>query len=366
RYNFTMGQVPHSWSLGTRKGKQPMKKKNIPFLGAVSRLIPLFTLLASILILPKVQAEIGGMFTVGGLTYTIQTEEPDTKTGTVSVQTESLEISGNIAIPASIVNGGINYSVTLLPVEAFSSCSKLTSINIPNGITEIAEKTFYGCTIMTNVNIPEGVTSIGPRAFSGCNKLTSIEIPDSVVSIGKSAFSGCWSLTNVVIPESVTSIGPRAFTGCLSLTNIEFPESMTYIPDNLFDGCNSLTNITISENVTYIGEYAFYDCSSLTNITIPGSVTSIGTQAFYDCSSLTNITIPESVTSIGARAFSSCSSLTAVYFRGNAPVLPFGNAFDAPSVIYYKGGTTGWTNPWSGRPTALWILAPEIAEQPQS
>ena len=100
---------------------------------------------------------------------------------------------------------------------------------------------------------------------------------------------------------------------------------------------------------------AFAGCSSLTSIKIPDSVTSMGQHAFSECRSLTSITIPDSVTEIGGGAFLHCRSLTDVYFKGDAPKLPGGNAFSDPSVIYYKPGTKGWTNPWSGRPTKEWV-----------
>lgn len=102
-------------------------------------------------------------------------------------------------------------------------------------------------------------------------------------------------------------------------------------------------------------DVAFSECSSLTSITIPYSATSIGLDAFRGCSSLTSVTIPDSVTSIGWYAFYDCSRLTDVYFKGNVPQLPGGEAFSKPSVIYYKPGTRGWTNPWDGRPTKEWI-----------
>ena len=75
----------------------------------------------------------------------------------------------------------------------------------------------------TDVVIPstidgKRVTRIGDEAFSACTSLTSVTIPDSVTSIGDSAFYRCTNLTSVTIPDSVTSIGWGAFYGCESLT----------------------------------------------------------------------------------------------------------------------------------------------------
>ena len=156
------------------------------------------------------------------------------------------------------------------------------------------------------------VTSIGVSAFSGCSSLETITIPDSVTSIGDQAFWGCGSLTSITIPNSVTSIGIAAFHNCSSLETINIPEGVTSIYANTFSSCDSLTSITIPNSVTSIDTNAFRDCSSLETINIPEGVTSIGDRAFQACTSLTSITIPSSATTIGYSAFSGCTNLNNV------------------------------------------------------
>lgn len=75
----------------------------------------------------------------------------------------------------------------------------------------------------------KNVTEIGGSAFSGCSSLTSVMIPESVTSIGIYAFFNCSSLVNVTIPENVTSIAAFSFEGCSSLAHITIPESVTNI-----------------------------------------------------------------------------------------------------------------------------------------
>ena len=183
---------------------------------------------------------------------------------------------------------------------------------IPNdgSVTSIGSSAFSGCSGLMSVTIPDSVTSIGSSAFSGCSGLTSVTIPDSVTSIGSSAFNGCGGLMSIIIPDSVTSIGDSAFFGCSGLTSITIPDSVTNIGNSVFYGCSGLTSITIPDSVTNIGNSVFYGCSGLTSITIPDSVTRIGTYAFSGCSGLTSIIIPDSVTSIENYVFDDCGKVT--------------------------------------------------------
>lgn len=68
---------------------------------------------------------------------------------------------------------------------------KLTTVVIPNGVTEISEKAFAGCTGLTSITIPDSVTTIGSEAFKDCTSLSNVIIPDSVIDMYSNAFDGC-------------------------------------------------------------------------------------------------------------------------------------------------------------------------------
>ena len=134
------------------------------------------------------------------------------------------------------------------------------------------------------------ITSIGCWAFSGCSALKNITIPESVTSIGKYAFNSCVNLTSIDIPSSVTSIGEGAFSQCASLRNITIPDSVTFIDENAFAECIGLESIVLPASITKISKAVFWCCFELKNVTIPSSVTSIEELAFDNCKEFTFIT----------------------------------------------------------------------------
>ena len=194
----------------------------------------------------------------------------------------------------------------------FIGCRSLTSLVIPNSVTNIGDYAFSGCRSLTDIVIPDSVTRIGDGAFRGCKSLTDIVIPNSVTSIGDNAFEYCFSLSNLVIPDGVTSIEDNAFKGCYSLSSVVIPDSVSCIGFGAFENCSSLTDIVIPNSVTSIGDNAFWYCKSLSSVVIPAGVTSIGARAFCECSSLISIVIPDGITCIGESAFCVCSSLSSV------------------------------------------------------
>ena len=107
-----------------------------------------------------------------------------------TIQEDGVEITkyngngGDVVIPSKIDGK----KVIRIGIGAFSDYSSLTSVSIPDSVTDIENSAFYNCTSLTSVSIPDSVTSIGDRAFYDCNSLTSVSIPDSVTSIGAWAF----------------------------------------------------------------------------------------------------------------------------------------------------------------------------------
>ena len=213
----------------------------------------------------------------------------------------------------------------------FCGCSNLTSVTIPDSVTDIGYRAFAACSNLTSVTIPKSMTDISVGAFYDCSGLTSVTIPDSVTSIGQYAFKGCSKLTSVTIPDSVTYIGWEAFDGCESLTSVTIPNSVTEIDSGAFQNCESLTSVTIPNSVTSIEEQVFNCCKSLTSVTIPESVTSIGGHAFANCASLTSVTIPESVIDIGVMAFDYSSNVI-IYGKTGSYAETYANNNDIPFV----------------------------------
>ena len=77
--------------------------------------------------------------------------------------------SGSITIPSSIKVNDAKYTVTSIGKSAFSFCTGLTSITIPNSVTSIGESAFFNCSSLTSISIPNSVTSIESGAFAYCN-----------------------------------------------------------------------------------------------------------------------------------------------------------------------------------------------------
>ena len=62
-----------------------------------------------------------------------------------SVSSGPNKYTGDVNIPKSVTYNNKTYNVTSIGDLAFSSCTGLTSITIPNSVTSIGFGVFYGC-----------------------------------------------------------------------------------------------------------------------------------------------------------------------------------------------------------------------------
>lgn len=262
-----------------------------------------------------------------------------------------------VVIPSKI-NG---VTVTTIGTDAFLGLN-ITSVTIPDSVTEIGANAFAGCTNLTSVNyagdwsnltIQSGNPAVEDAvnaqlfdfAFTPDNTAVivtkyngiaaDVTIPSRykgkpVTAINNAVFPNS-AVTSVTIPDSVTSIPDAAFVNCSELTNISIPNSVTYIGLSAFSSCTSLKSITLPSSLSSISEALFFDCSQLTTIQIPDSVSSIQAYAFYTCRNLKTIRIPVSVTSIGDYAFDGCPSSMTVTYSGSK------TQWDAISKGSYNG-----------------------------
>lgn len=213
---------------------------------------------------------------------------------------------------------------------AFSGCTSLTGITIPESVVSIGAYSFADCQQLSKVNIPNGVYHVGESAFSMCKSLpreSNVAYVDgwavyayggkiSSIKDGTKGISSIeWgnSYDGLVLPDSLSIIDDMAFSFYQRLTSITIPNNVQRIGDNIFVGCYSLTSITIGNSVKSIGKRAFYGTSSkIKTITIPDSVVNIGRECFLSNSrsSRYEISIGSGVKQIGTKAFYNCTLLS--------------------------------------------------------
>ena len=245
---------------------------------------------------------------------------PPPKTVTITKYTGT---ESTVILPSTISS----WPVTKIGEDALKDNTTITSVTIPDSVTEIGSNAFAGCTNLTSVNYAGDwsnltIQSGNPAVQDAANApLFDFEFtPDNTAAIVTNyKYNG--AAADVTIPsrykgKPVTTIGHAAFFNS-AVTSVTIPDSVTSISDDAFVNCPQLTNISIPNSVTYIGFFAFGSCTSLKSITLPSSLSSISGALFSGCSQLTTIHIPVSVTSIGNNAFADCPSLMTVTYPGS-------------------------------------------------
>ena len=271
--------------------------------------------------------------------------------------------NGNLVAfaPAGLTEYTIPDNVTNIAVGAFSGCSSLTSITIPNNVSIIGftqlgwkydiqfEDVFDGCTNLTTVNINCNI--ICNHKLFRDTRLTNITIDKDARVITSGIFNGAtgrltlnnnyaraeWfrgcNFEEIVIGENVTNLDPKILQGFkgkvivysnafdINWLSLAQPEEIVYegqiITDQTFAGSN-ISTITIGECVESIAINAFDNCTNLQRLN--GKFASENGRCLvidgilidFIPKGLTEYSIPDNVTKISTRTFSNCCNITSI------------------------------------------------------
>ena len=262
-----------------------------------------------------------------------------------------------MAAKTDITVSRMRYNTSTIAGGAFSGCTKLTTVSIPESVVCIGDSAFSGCNNLTGITIPKNVVRIGDYAFRDCTFLASFTIPDTVSDIGLSVLSGTayyknadnWTgallccgdhvvatnknVSTVEIKNGIRTIADGAFSDCRNLAEISIPASVDVIGSAAFSGCTALKRLVL-EDVGAWCRISFGDLNSnplcsnaqtktlavkgetVRELVIPEGTESIPDHAFGNCGDITSVTLPVSLRSIGVSAFSGCGKLAAVNYAG--------------------------------------------------
>ena len=271
-------------------------------------------------------AAVGDTGTYGYFTYKIISDTAVAITKYTGNETE-------VTVPETIGN----YTVTKIGNAAFQDQNLVQKIVLPETITEISDvNVFWYCRSLKYINLPNSLTYLSTGAFTMCTSLEEVIIPDGVTRLSKT-FRGCSSLTKVVIPDSVTSIDQYTFADNIGGTNL-LPNVTIYCNAGsyaqTFATQNGINCVITSQNIefNYVtnsdGENTITVTGIKNNAVISGdfvmpavidgyTVTQIGYEVFKDQNVMTSFVMPDTVTSISFSVFWACSSLKTVHLSQN-------------------------------------------------
>lgn len=236
----------------------------------------------------------------------------------------------------------INANTRFINDYAFTYCSNLRKVTIPEGVVSIGTSAFYYCLALEEVYIPKTVKYIGDATFNCDDGIVKFEVDEEneaydsrencnaiIETASNTLIYGC---QNTVIPNSVVAIRDKAFYGIGTISYLYIPKSVEQIGKYVFSMCDILDTLIVDpenkyfksvdsngkecnviiKNSSYTQTVLYGGCDNEGKVTIPQGVTHIGEEAFRGRVNLVEITLPKSLYSIASGAFSSCNNLITI------------------------------------------------------
>lgn len=196
--------------------------------------------------------------------------------------------------------------------------SKIKSVVISNGVTDICDLAFADCNSLTNITIPDSVTSIGDYAFLRCLALESVSIPDKPIYISRTAFAECYNTS--IKCKSGSYAYDFAVRNNISVIVADDSAGTAFKIENrvLSDYSGTASNVVLPSDISAVGYRAFEENATVKSVEIPYCVSEIYGKAFENCSKLERVIIPFTVTDISASAFTGTNAIIYCYYNSYA------------------------------------------------
>ncbi|MBQ9814202.1 MAG: leucine-rich repeat domain-containing protein [Lachnospiraceae bacterium] len=109
------------------------------------------------------------------------------------------------------------------------------------------------------------ITILSDKLFAGHSEITSVTIPDTVTDMGEFLFDGCTELRSIKLPASLERLWGLTFVRC-GIEEIELPDGLRTIPPFAFKECRNLKKVICSPTLKTIYDYAFSGCDQLEEV----------------------------------------------------------------------------------------------------
>ena len=262
-----------------------------------------------------------GMFQHGGLQY-IELPEGMTKVAEYTFcECDSLE---TVIIPDT---------VRYMEDYCFRDCDSLTTVDLPGKLAYLSWGMFQDSALQTLV-IPDSVSFTEDYVFAHCDDLRSLTYPEGRFTFGDYAFAYCDGPETFDLPAGLTDLSWGMFTGS-TLAYIDIPESVSKVEDYAFSNCDYLTEVVFPDGISVMGDYVFRDCDGIESVHLPTALKRIPWGCFWN-SSIPELEIHEGVTEIGNQAFWDAYALTKLVVPASVKSVGNSKVFDgADSLVIY-------------------------------
>lgn len=196
--------------------------------------------------------------------------------------------NGTTHLPHSVTVNGKEYKNYDIYKYAFYINNVITSVYVPNAVSEIGDYAFAYCSNLSELILGDNITNVGEYLFAYTDKLESINIPENF-TFSSYTFENAPHIIEIYDPfnkiGAVNSYGFEIVHSSINeASSIHEQDDYHFFKKNdkyyLFNYVGDSDELILPEkyknSAYYIYDYAFYYISSIKNLSIPDSILGVG------------------------------------------------------------------------------------------